>query len=231
MVTGLIEGNGGCNLPCWWGISPGATTLQDALGLLSRIDPGIVDRVPSGESAFWLEASTPVPPEYTVREVLSQWFLVDSGIITMMNAQPGASGKYQLSTFVADTGIPTMSWIRVDLGIESPSGNVSTVLLVYYQHRGLVAKYSQIGKLDRSKELLNVCYFEEPMDSMYLWHPKPVDEIESIMIENDIATVGTREFVELSTATGKPETEQWNSLVSGSQLCMEIQAKPWLPIP
>jgi hypothetical protein len=30
LVLSLFENNGGCELPCWWGITPGVTTLQEA---------------------------------------------------------------------------------------------------------------------------------------------------------------------------------------------------------
>ena len=39
MVLGLFENNGGCELPCWWGITPGVTTLQEAQDKIPILAP------------------------------------------------------------------------------------------------------------------------------------------------------------------------------------------------
>jgi hypothetical protein len=36
-IQGLIDDNGGCQLPCWWGIEPGKTTKQQARSFLEQI--------------------------------------------------------------------------------------------------------------------------------------------------------------------------------------------------
>ena len=34
-IVGLLENNGGCELPCFWGVTPGQSTLDESGGMLS----------------------------------------------------------------------------------------------------------------------------------------------------------------------------------------------------
>jgi Tol biopolymer transport system component len=38
-ITEMFTTNGGCQLPCWWGIMPGKTKVIDALNILNQMDP------------------------------------------------------------------------------------------------------------------------------------------------------------------------------------------------
>ncbi|MBN2716493.1 MAG: PD40 domain-containing protein, partial [Deltaproteobacteria bacterium] len=38
-ITEMLTTNGGCQLPCWWGITPGKTSITDALNVLNQLKP------------------------------------------------------------------------------------------------------------------------------------------------------------------------------------------------
>ena len=68
MVLDLLENNGGCLLPCWWGIVPGQTTWEEAHDLLMPItfdyiyieSPGGFTKSPKSKS-FIASFQFPVP--------------------------------------------------------------------------------------------------------------------------------------------------------------------------
>jgi hypothetical protein len=93
LVSELLKTNAGCQLPCWWGITPGKTSWQEAnqfLGVFARaID--LEDRG-QGYQIGIVQISSPIDVPYIT--TLNQTYGIRDGIIETIDTY-----NYELATW------------------------------------------------------------------------------------------------------------------------------------
>jgi hypothetical protein len=158
-IKELLETNGGCELPCWWGITPNKTVWTEALHFLS---PFIFDleqskpyvRVENGKSHTYTEIQYKydLPGEVsTGRMTLG---VKDDIVFGMTVYPPGAEYNYQLSQMLALLGPPKQ--ILISAQSSSPIPELPpTVLVLDYSDIGVWAAYGYIPT--RVEENLVIC--------------------------------------------------------------------------
>lgn len=111
----LYETNGGCEMPCWWGIVPGETSWETALELLSPIgefgEPFIYEKgsvyrifidVPEGFEPF---------PPFSVSLETKDHVVVQR--ITVVDNTTKSYNDYKLSDYLALLGKPDQVYVEV----------------------------------------------------------------------------------------------------------------------
>lgn len=140
--------NGGCELPCWWGITPGKTTAQEAAQILSPLKnfPGL-----RSEYGFHLD-------EYSALDVgiYADGPSKPIKFIQIQGVVPFEKGSkqfdmswqsYSVSGLLAGLGKPSEVWIGVGhpTGDSNPNSSKSVPFLyelfVFYHDLGLRVQY------------------------------------------------------------------------------------------
>lgn len=87
LLLSLMLSNGGCELPCWWGIEPGVTTEQDAWGLIQSY--GLKWTI--SEDFRIIHLGLPRDTDSLVLSPVSTRLWIDNGIVKLIQVE----GRYQ----------------------------------------------------------------------------------------------------------------------------------------
>jgi hypothetical protein len=171
-VAELLKTNGGCTLPCWWGIEPAKTSYTTAFNQLSPLSSFIAVKKYDEVGSFDAEFRFPVPETNSSRE-LTITYKVEKEIIQLIEVNPGKDNQYRFSQFLKDHGDPEEVWIE---GLIDPGSNNPFTLFFYYPKKGIEATFwvDAIGQGDK----LQVCPGSIPPIILVLWEP---DGIESFV--------------------------------------------------
>lgn len=105
-ISSLVRDNGGCYLPCWWGITPGKTSLFEAYQYLKSLNVGIA-KPNNSSQAFG----------YNFSESLEGGGLIvnEDQKITLLVIDPNASKhSFQLHQIISNYGKPDNIFIKTD---------------------------------------------------------------------------------------------------------------------
>jgi hypothetical protein len=162
-VLEAMKTNMGCELPCWWGITPGQTTWEEMIDTFVKQSIGF-DTYESGKLYLGMVTSGNYL-EPTVDVVFSEGGgLVQSiGIRTeyyYILAQPkyfDAWHDYALDKVLARYGIPTQVYLQLTTGAAdwSPGMRATYDLWVEYANKGIALRYP--GELIHDNQGWYVC--------------------------------------------------------------------------
>ncbi len=159
----MLQTNGGCELPCWWGITPGVTLVKDAQRIFHSFGKPIGVRELS--SGITYEVGTfgrhePVPIDYFVEHSLT----IEDDIVSRIDVSARPPGwlsysqhlaqdwqHYTLSSILTQYGPPS----RVALFYEHPSCGEIYWLHVAYDDLGMIVSYN--GTVQREAEVVTIC--------------------------------------------------------------------------
>ncbi len=165
LLIGLIKDNGGCLLPCLWGITPGITHENKAQDVLSPL-------VNLSQWAILEEGSGSVSPEYVIGEksifsdftylsdktnqlvkmisfkLESHQILADGGYVTINNLDQFGElvEKYNLSTVLTEFGMPDSILIGTLANDFSRGGSWGFHILLIYSQKGFLIDYTTEAK-------------------------------------------------------------------------------------
>ena len=155
-VKQLMKDNGGCSLPCWWGIIPGQTSWDDARAFLQSIDPTFDSAATPSHYSFAYQIDSPGYP-------ISAEFDVDGlGIVKKISVSQTAF-PFDLAEFLAMVGKPDRVFLQVYP--FTTDGVPPFVVLLIYEDLHLVAQFvtgatlhdsNVVGCPDQSKPSLTL---------------------------------------------------------------------------
>jgi hypothetical protein len=127
-VAYLLETNGNCSLPCWWGITPGRTTWSEAEHYMATFALGISPAGFSQQRDLALyNVEFPDPNSNSLADYLFAGFAVNnSGVIEIIDS----TSKKSLSTTLDNIGIPSQIWVEI-ISNFGP-GPLSYTLALFY---------------------------------------------------------------------------------------------------
>lgn len=174
-ILDLLKNNAGCKLPCWWGITPGETTWQEAIHFLQSLSPRIV-RWGQGEittetinRSGGFNIYLDVPEYIRQKNNLYMSFPVSENIIYRIITH----ATIPLSELLTTYGKPSEVWVRVDpnaLYFDLPF-----VMAIYYPEQYIIATYyDEIAVYSRQGYIYgcfdkNLYFFNNP--TLSLWSP------------------------------------------------------------
>ena len=157
-VIGMIETNGGCELPCWWGITPGETTWGEAKQIIetfTEVEYRVYAEVDeSGKPYELVIADWVYVLSETPRKVVSAAIYSINGQITdtKYSLSPEANDRYLLHQVLTEYGEPARTLILPMWAIPL-SSSLDIVLL--YDNRFYV-HYMIEGEV-KDEEFMSYC--------------------------------------------------------------------------
>jgi hypothetical protein len=223
LVEELLETNGGCQLPCWWGITPGETQWADIwpflLSFAKRADR--LENTPPSiahyELAFFLPGA--LNDEFLVN------LTVENGVIeTIILWEPPS---YSLPSILAAYGAPDEVWIAARRPIMPDEPYLAMELILLYSRLGFTVLYDEEEFVEG--DYVYACYqaLEYPhYPSLYIWSPGR--EIGTLTeVEAEIYPIGLY-VLPLKDATGLDIEAFYETFKDpNNTTCLETLAKLW----
>lgn len=172
LVTDILKTNGGCKLPCWWGIVPGSTRFQAAVDSLQQqgLNPYLV-RDLTGALTIDIPHSTQLF-DYG----FSMGFTADQGVISRLKVDGETYNltrsrrfandwrRYSLSNVLQEYGQP--STIRFVSGPPAEqNAPVLYTLTLLYEPLGFAIGYTGPAQFDSKSNVIHACpRFEQMTD-------------------------------------------------------------------
>lgn len=231
-IVRLLETNGGCELPCWWGITPGETTWEEAERLLSAagVYPNEYTPTPDLVSSGWKWYGLP-DSFFVARGVLQSSFEFDArkGIVEHITVI--GNGSYDELTpdfrnmwaglapekIIPILGIPSRIKVYSAFG---PGEGVNTYaihdLYIFYDSNGILIEYRVKNDLP---SILKVCptfdmggnmvdsitiFFKPAGDTTPIENLDGAYQSASVLNLKDAVGMTTEEFYNLFMQTLKP---------------------------
>lgn len=226
-VVKLQKDNGGCTFPCWWGITPGVTTWEEAEKILSPIAvKKLAFTVENDMRMYYLEF-----PEVS-QNMIVDIFVQGNGIVDVIRF----GGNYPVVDSLQSHGSPKEIWISSDGIVPGPS---LFRIAFFYPEKGLMAAY--LGKsslISRGGvEYMKMCVTDfNNSGPLWLWKPDSKKRFDELPIENLIGTPITLPGLPPSTLglkrigeyTNFDEIGFFNSVLKDpANTCLETQADIW----
>ena len=169
-VLELLTHNAGCQLPCWWGTTPGETPLSIARQFLSSLATKVYNATPfpvERNGAIYLADGIGI--DYRLTGKFSDGsvdYNSANGVVDSIIVSPrGTELSYQLHHLLTTYGEPE----RVLFGADTDYNQFS--ILLYYPKRGITAYYQ--GEFIRLSETYRVCP-QGIGPELWLWAPGKV---------------------------------------------------------
>lgn len=164
-VVELLSENGGCELPCWWGIEPGSTAWPDAEAILSPVASRI-HLYAQRSSLSLYDVLVPVPKEiFPVR--LEYRFEVEGDVVQKTEVIVGNVDRYRLSKLLNDFGAPREVWLTTYS--KSRAGSLPFAMVLYYPDRGILAQFGNEATVEG--DFVVSCPRNDSASILVLWSP------------------------------------------------------------
>ena len=157
-VSDLITNNGGCLLPCWWGIQPGKTTWDEARNFLLSF----------GANIKLLQDNLYGVTYHNLPNTISgggvgATIFIDSGLVQTIRTDV----FYSLDDVLQVYDQPDEVWIYTDRGIDPKA---RFILVLFYGEKGFIAVYRGTAE---KEAILKVCpnAIGEDQTVWFLWSP------------------------------------------------------------
>lgn len=222
----LLEMNGGCAFPCWWGITPGKTTWNEVLDTLQPI--------------AWRMSSLKNHPVYKDKVTREFYFAMDDQPTLMnslmvifvlkketMEIEWIVSGQsYDLEKLLLNYGIPEEIWITAN-GIPV-TGPVDYTVHLFYSDKGIMAGINNYAGMvhKNGEDFAKVCNTAliDNATGMLFWPPDTRIEHQEFFVEYE----RINEFLSIQTATTMTLEDFYNLVLSGGPGdCLEIPMSNW----
>jgi len=222
LISSLFQNNAGCQLPCWWGFTPGETTWQTAqefFALLGEFPDAY--RSPRGTVNYTMHFR--IQEQISQEGEISHSYIVRDDIIEMIWAIVGQTQTYALPQLLANYGQPTSVWLRTFSAVaDTDEGELPFFLLLHYQQYGFLVRYVDFTYAQDGQ--ISICP-QQAGGALWLWSP------ERKMTLEDIAYVGVGGFPidevpdyrSLTEATGMSIEQFYEVFVQPvQQFCLEV---------
>ena len=215
-----------CLFPCWWGITPGKTTWEEANALISPYATEI-DIMVENEHRFVAGAFFDWwPPEALEKARIYIGFEVRDGVVSVVVIDGiDTVADYSMPGFLAKYGEPGGIWINAYSPMD-PIDNASPrdiAIHIYYPLQGLFLLYqAPIG--DVKDGIIRNCIEFGP--AIYLWAPEP-----DLSYEDAIKRLGLQfefKFLPVTEALGMDIHTFFQKIKDlNDEVCLETSLNVW----
>lgn len=236
-INELLETNGGCELPCWWGITPNETRWAEALHsirpFIFEVQESTDIRTENGKELLYTNVQFyfDIPGETESGRVTLG--AIDDIIIGMTVYPPGAERHYKLHQLLALLGRPKQ--ILINAQSSSPISELPpAVLTLDYSDVGIWASYGYIPV--RVGDNLAICpksssgkvsIYDNLGGRLRLFDPK-MEDPRTPSIEEYANMVGGFTAMKLEDATDMTIESFYNTFIDPQpKTCLETPANFW----
>jgi hypothetical protein len=218
LVLDLLETNGGCQLPCWWGLRPGVTEWATAYNFLNTLALEIRSTAVTRATVFFqfpdINGGNRFQHDYGIRD----------GIIDIIHPQI-VTREYDLPEALTTLGQPTVVQIRTFSATSE--GILPLYLVLTYADQGIVISYTTESVLDGA--ILRGCPQDGSHDPLlWLWSPNG-DPQTMTQIGESAYGVGEADFyLSIEEATNLT-IQDFYRLFNDQEnaICLETPASLW----
>jgi hypothetical protein len=216
----LTEHDGECLLPCWWGITPGITTWEEALTKLKDKKSQMIET-----EEHYNETESKLPNKLGFVWVYRR----DDGKVNWIDISSKPLDGIQYYDLLAKYGEPSEiffftynnfqtrpPWIKSN---ERPAN-----VILYYAGEGILAEYEFFGKLNETTNLITVC---PTLTSQELWlDPKGTKYSQSEI--NQTVLGNGPDVIKIDEATSISKQEFYTLYKDKTQTkCFETPSSLW----
>lgn len=199
ILAELMRTNGGCELPCWWGIVPGETNLEE-------IGTGFAERgFRVGATSIGMRGADDfgVFMEFDIEGTIIQSIHVGGDYLTDMEESSAYSHAfaqgwqpYGLEAVLSAYGAPTQVLIYSPFQAD-PGGGPSYHLLVFYENLGIEIEYiGSAEQLDGSRYRACPDLNDIWQIGLFLYQPSQVDNVvERVLPPESVSFIAESETV------------------------------------
>lgn len=237
-IVDLMINNGGCPLPCFWGLIPGETEWEEANRMFQPLGNNIIFQFYLGHGVYRYEVelqnhedAVTAHASFYVRDRIIQWItsqqIVSSGSPRLGEFEQALS----LKSILLKNGIPERITVSLGVGFDHYPDIAEYGLLLYYDQRGFQIYYSGIST--REVQGYNACPNKfytrtqmEPFRIMYgVQSPdsdQPLERLEELMWGQILSEPSLEEV------TGLGIEELYTLVLDGDKLaCFMIDREFW----
>ena len=222
LVLELLETNGGCELPCWWGFIPGESSWESVYTLLGQLDGEIhINQIEKNE--FIATPSIPMPEEVAPSNVGYFYWFRDGVLNAIEIFDYFGTPAFAFVEMIEKYGEPSNIVIRTFK--TEYGGGMPIWMIIYYYDLGMAIQYRTMGYLDDEKVHGCVTLSRKPF--IWVWDPDAptpfVEEWKDSHIEID-----RWPYIPLEQVTGVTTSEFYNqSSKDPANACIETPAELW----
>lgn len=167
ILLNLFENNGGCQLPCYWGIMPGESSWNATMSYFSTFGiiygPGGTDKIPTYAVGF---EGTDMSPSFWVQDDIIKAIGTNSSWVQK-------DFDHSLSGLLRELGIPEQIWI--DSQTDVPDNQPYYHLVLFYPSKGVLVELDGNAEFSDNYSVLcpqNIFSRSPYPPRMLLWNPK-----------------------------------------------------------
>jgi len=219
-VAEIQKDNGDCIYPCWWGITPGVTTWEEADRILSPVaSKKLVFSVENGMKMYHLEF-----PEVS-QKAFVDIFVQGEGIVDVIRF----GGNYSMVDFLQSYGSPKEIWISSDGIVPGPS---AFRIAFFYPEQGIMAAYfGKSSLISRGGvEYMKMCVTDfNSSGPIWLWSPDSKKQFDELHLDRLVGGLPTSlKLKRIGEYTNFDEMSFFNSVLKDPEkTCVETQADIW----
>ena len=215
ILSELVRTNGGCQFPCWLGITPGESSWTEVQSFFARFDSAIV----SSSS----HAAIHVPKEfgfYDSVDIQAEFWLEGDRIVSIKVA----SGVwYWFTKALRELGQPEEIRIRTFSQYAGPY--IPFIIVLFYPSKGIAAEYGD-DVLKESPTTLRACLDED--NSFYFWKPDRKLTFEEFQERFDLEVIEEEPYLPVDKALGMDVATFYQRYKDAlNPICLETPRDLW----
>lgn len=161
----MVYQNGGCELPCWWGIVPGMTRQDDFINVMNTFVTRIENTAFSYETK--MASRTTIYYKFENQSDLHAFEVLSvDGIVQRVDAYSDVTERFTLANILRNYGKPEEILLATEPA--SPTGDVPFSLILFYPEKGILAHfYAEFGGRIKG-DYVSICP-QYLLPALYLW--------------------------------------------------------------
>lgn len=225
--TELMTTNDNCQLPCWWGLEMGISTIDEVVQLYEPFDPVItIQDYPEGYAIVTIQF---IDPNITGDIQTRHMFTILNGILIEAEIQVGKYENFTPASLMAQFGQPSEVWLWT---IPKPyQGLLPASFRFYFAEQGILTAYAESAR--NVGENVEVCLNGNGGSILLLWRPEiwNPDGSKGFMdranASAELTLEGHQPISEVSNWDA--EALYTNLLNPDSTECLETPSNQWSP--
>lgn len=159
LIIELLSNNGGCRFPCWWGITPGVTTWQEARNFLETMSPRIIVLRQNLYGITYKNL-----PQSVSNGAVGATIFVTQDVVESIRTDI----YYPLEQILQKYDRPNEIWVFVDR--QTINREIPFTIALFYQDQGFLVVYE--GTADKENKVW-ICSDRIGGDQLawFLWNP------------------------------------------------------------
>lgn len=215
--------NGGCQWPCWWGITPGHSTSNDVIKSLSHLARIVPLSTKEGTRVGLDVKLAALPGNLVDPGVLMR--LANDKVTAITICDVGNQAGTEFSELVVNLGLPELVRIQTysePLDLGNGASYLPFTVYLYFPESGLAAAYPAEAHVKDG--IILGCISSDFRPSMYLWSPENGLLIEDVLAPFGVSLETTQDF---GDAVDRPFADVVSEAPVESEVCIQTRADLW----